>query len=468
MKRWFLAVCVTFVASSTNAVEISPRVIGGDPVVSGYDFYAALLVEGTLSGASSDEFWFHFCGGSYLGDGIVLTAAHCVSNLERGARFAVLLGNHSNAYGYVHCPSNGPCRHASSITPPAGYEFSGFIALDALPSSGFTLTRSTRTVAVHPGYNSATVRNDLALIRLPVNALHESIALTTRPQSTFLDDATVIGHGDTRQRTSGEPDDITPEPDIALQAVDLPTVSDATCSAEYGIKVGDSRVIHGASMLCAGFPDGVDPLDGDRQKDSCQGDSGGPLVYGSGTLGSDLEQIGIVSWGFDCAKTYGVYTDIKELRSWIVNKMNENPWRSSGGGGGALGLWSLLLSLPLAMVRCRRIGASVAMLIAVFTLAGCSTTPQGAGEPEVLFNPEVKAEGLEFSVVSHGCTEDDHLFLRVEGNSLTLLRTQKDRCRTAPQLFRFVMPLPVSDNVWQIENPVRYSNRVGLSGAQPQ
>ncbi|PTY38656.1 hypothetical protein BGP77_10760 [Saccharospirillum sp. MSK14-1] len=396
----------------------------------------------------------------------MLTAAHCVSNLKHGARFAVLLGNHSNTYGYVHCPSSGPCRREGSITPPAGYEFSGLIALDALPSSGFTLARSTQTVAVHPGYNAATVRNDVALIRLPINAVHDSIALTSRAQSTFLGDATVIGHGDTRERTSGESDDITPEPDIALQTVDLPTVSDATCSAEYGIKLGDSNVIHGASMLCAGFADGVDPLDGDQQKDSCQGDSGGPLVYGSGSSGSDLEQIGIVSWGFDCAKTYGVYTDIKELRSWIVNKMNENPWRSSGGG--AVGLWALLLSLPLAMARCRRFGVSFATLVAALTLAGCSSLPQGAGEPEVLFNPEVKAEGLEFSVVSHGCTEDGHLFLRVEGNRLTLLRTQKDMCRTAPQLLRFVMPLPVSDNVWQIENPVRYSNRVGLGGAQPQ
>lgn len=260
--------------------------------------------------------------------------------------------------------------------------------------------------------------------------------------------AIAIGHGNTV--TNGDS-----FPSAELLEVALPVESDASCRGVYGYDY------NGATMLCSGYVDGTDS---GTEKDSCQGDSGGPLLYDNGGV---WEQIGVVSWGDGCATTYGVYSDVKELRSWIVNKMNENPWRSSGGGG-ALGLWSLLLSLPLAMVRCRRIGASVAMLIAVFTLAGCSTTPQGAGEPEVLFNPEVKAEGLEFSVVSHGCTEDDHLFLRVEGNSLTLLRTQKDRCRTAPQLLRFVMPLPVSDNVWQIENPVRYSNRVGLSGAQPQ
>jgi len=53
--------------------------------------------------------------------------------------------------------------------------------------------------------------------------------------------------------------------------------------------------------------------------------------------------------------------------------------------------------------------------------------------------------------------------LRVEGDALTLLRTQKDLCRTAPQLLRFVMPLPETNGVWQIDNPVRFSNRLGTS-----
>jgi len=47
-----------------------------------------------------------------------------------------------------------------------------------------------------------------------------------------------------------------------------------------------------------------------------QGDSGGPMQIGEG---QHWTQIGIVSWGIGCGKSFypGVYTRVTEVRDWI-------------------------------------------------------------------------------------------------------------------------------------------------------
>jgi len=42
--------------------------------------------------------------------------------------------------------------------------------------------------------------------------------------------------------------------------------------------------------------------------DACQGDSGGPLVRKVDGIGYSL--IGVTSWGYGCATSYGVYTQV--------------------------------------------------------------------------------------------------------------------------------------------------------------
>lgn len=65
----------------------------------------------------------------------------------------------------------------------------------------------------------------------------------------------------------------------------------------------------GSGQICAGHVRGA--------KDSCQGDSGGQLVAFD-TNGCPY-QIGIVSWGDECAKkrAYGVYTRVSAYATWI-------------------------------------------------------------------------------------------------------------------------------------------------------
>ena len=62
-------------------------------------------------------------------------------------------------------------------------------------------------------------------------------------------------------------------------------------------------------MLCAGVPEGG--------KDTCSGDSGGPIFTQDGV------QVGVVSWGFGCARPGlpGVYARVSGAYDWIVNEV---------------------------------------------------------------------------------------------------------------------------------------------------
>lgn len=83
-----------------------------------------------------------------------------------------------------------------------------------------------------------------------------------------------------------------------LKQVTLPYVSDDDCVASYGQENIDKDV-----MICAG---------GQKGRDSCQGDSGGPLTFGG-------IHIGIVSWGYGCAREGfpGVYAQTDGLLDFI-------------------------------------------------------------------------------------------------------------------------------------------------------
>ncbi|KAG3114550.1 hypothetical protein PI124_g13530 [Phytophthora idaei] len=86
-----------------------------------------------------------------------------------------------------------------------------------------------------------------------------------------------------------------------LQRVDVPLVSDETCTAYATVD---------STMVCAG---GVANLD------SCDGDSGGPLIIES-TDGEDV-LVGVVSWAKDesCGREgyYGIYSRVSSARNWI-------------------------------------------------------------------------------------------------------------------------------------------------------
>lgn len=258
----FFTLVIVACGSDNNVGVQSPAddgasIVGGYESVPGSRPYQISLQSSTYG---------HFCGGALISSDWVLTAAHCVSsNLE------IRVGVHTL-------------------------------------SSNEGQTIAVSQVIAHPGYNSSTMENDIALLKLasPADAAYAPLAL---PTTTVMADAgapgdmvIVSGWGATQE--GGSTSD-------TLQEVAVPVVSNTTCNSAYPGDIVDS-------MVCAGFAEGG--------KDSCQGDSGGPLVA---EYQGSIYSVGVVSWGEGCARPdkYGVYTRTISHLSWIESNLD-------GGGGG--------------------------------------------------------------------------------------------------------------------------------------
>ncbi|KAG7203100.1 hypothetical protein KM043_010222 [Ampulex compressa] len=210
-----------------------------------------------------------FCGGSLIDNIHILTAAHCVANMNSWdvARLTVRLGDYN-------IKTNHEIRH---------------------------IERRVKRVVRHRGFNSRTLYNDVAILTLnePVEFTEQirPICLPGGSQLYSGKTATVIGWGSLRE--SG------PQPAI-LQEVSIPVWSNSECKVKYGGAAPGGIV---DSFLCAG----------QAAMDSCSGDSGGPLMVNDGRW----TQVGIVSWGIGCGKGQypGVYTRVTHFLPWIYKNL---------------------------------------------------------------------------------------------------------------------------------------------------
>ncbi|XP_020279968.1 proclotting enzyme-like [Pseudomyrmex gracilis] len=242
-----------------NGNQDQERIVGGKNADPGeWPWIAALFNAGR-----------QFCGGSLIDDIHILTAAHCVVNMNSWdvARLTVRLGDHN-------LKTNTEIRHVE---------------------------RRVKRVVRHRGFNARTLYNDVALLTLnePVEftELIRPICLPSGSQLYSGKTGTVIGWGSLRE--SG------PQPAI-LQEVSIPIWSNNECKSKYGAAAPGGII---DSFLCAGR----------ATKDSCSGDSGGPLMVNDGRW----TQIGIVSWGIGCGKGQypGVYTRVTHFLPWIYKNL---------------------------------------------------------------------------------------------------------------------------------------------------
>lgn len=192
------------------------------------------------------------CGGSVVNANWVVTAAHCVT--EAVSSYSLVAGEHNLNL-----------------------------------NDGTEQIRNVSRVVRHPQFNSSTMANDVAVVRVGTPfQLNNAVKAVTLPAATFkpANNLTIAGWG-TLSTGGGYP--------TILMKVSLPLVANATCRQNYG-----SQYLGG--MLCAGSVG----------KDFCTGDFGGPLMSGT-TLA------GIASWSRGCAVSGypGVYADVPYFSNWI-------------------------------------------------------------------------------------------------------------------------------------------------------
>ncbi|XP_056606589.1 tryptase-like [Triplophysa dalaica] len=262
----FLLICVKASHSQSNVCGRAPlntRIVGGVDATGGSWPWQVSLHSSTYGG--------HFCGGSLINTEWVLTAAHCLSAVTTSS-MRVYLGRKTQQGVNIH-----------------------------------EVSRTVKSRIIHSAYDSSTVNNDIALLRLssPVTFTDyiRPVCLASQ-NSVFASDTSswITGWGQILNGVN--------LPALgALQETVVPVVPNIQCN----ILLGAGSVTN--NMMCAGYVLGG--------KDTCQGDSGGPMVS---QLCSKWVQSGITSWGYGCAdpNSPGVYTRVSQYQSWITNNIKQN------------------------------------------------------------------------------------------------------------------------------------------------
>jgi secreted trypsin-like serine protease len=278
---------ILFGCSGELALDEADRGVVGGPIIGGSEvpernasFVAALFQDFGVG-----EF-FQLCGGTFIAEDLVLTAAHCTFDVV-----GVLDDENMALMGPTDPSLLRVARRPASI---AGVSDAEMIPVER--------------IYVHPAYDPFTTDNDIAVWKLGAPSRGPVLGIASARSMAELDR---VG-GMVRAFGYGATDSETFEPSDVLLKVDVPLVVHSECQRAYYDALGGAEQplppegIVTNNMLCAGT----------AGKDTCYGDSGGPLAYASRT---GWRLLGITSWGLGCdvPGLAGVYTRASNFADWV-------------------------------------------------------------------------------------------------------------------------------------------------------
>jgi secreted trypsin-like serine protease len=292
-RRGSLAALLAFAAAAVLAASVllpaqaaaqsdgstQPRIVGGSQTtIDRYPWQAAVVFSpAKRSGNAHDR---QFCGGSVITTRIVITAAHCVYNIDPDCL------SHP-----VQCAISDPGGDGTAKLDPNDVDVVvGRTTLSGGGGAEIGVQSVTYRSNYNPNYNNAGVpQNDVGYLVLSGATSQPRIQIAGADEGALWDPGSPVeisGWGST-QEGGGTVD--------TLRSANVQIIPDSTC-ASGSVYGGD---FDPNTMVCAGYLSGG--------VDTCAGDSGGPL---EASFGIGYRLVGITGWGVGCGRTNkpGVYT----------------------------------------------------------------------------------------------------------------------------------------------------------------